>query len=317
MQTLTEIREILAKADLTPRRQFGQNFLIDHNLMRKLLDLAEVEPNLPVLEVGPGTGSLTEELVRLAAKVVAVEIDRGLADLLAQRLAMPRFQLIRGDVLADKRHLSPEVLAALGPEAQLVANLPYNIATPLIAQCLQDGWHGGRCLPPCSDERCGNMAANDGRHATQLTLFRRLTFTVQREVADRLVAGPGSDVYGPVSVIVTLLSRAKVGAVLPGSAFWPRPNVESRMLRLDFDARRAGEVRSIDTLNEVLTLSFGQRRKQLGSIFRKSAGLLPPDALATAARDAGIDLASRAEEIPPEQFLHMANALAGPGKLEA
>lgn len=354
MQSLSEIRELLEQSGLSPRKQFGQNFLIDHNLMGKLLELADVLPDVPVLEVGPGTGSLTEELLRLASKVVAVEIDRGLGELLQTRLNEPNFRLIRGDVLADKRHISPEVLSELGPVAQMVSNLPYSIATPLVAQCLLDSWTA--CSRTVFGEKetgetgTGEMGTgsffrrlkkgacplftdktseeNGDRHlfpndnsgkrsqspfssqspSSGLTCFRRLTFTVQREVADRLVAGAGDEAYGPVSVVVALLSLARPGPVLPASAFWPRPAVESQMVRLDFDPERAGLIRDISVLTGVLTLSFSQRRKQLGSIFRRSTAFRP-EALMAGAEQSGIDLTCRAEDLSAETFLKLSNLL--------
>jgi 16S rRNA (adenine1518-N6/adenine1519-N6)-dimethyltransferase len=300
MQTLTEIRALLEDSGLAPQRQFGQNFLIDQNLMNKLLDLAQVQAGPSVLEIGPGTGSLTEELLGRASRVVAAEIDRGLCDLLAARLGgRPNFRLVRGDALAGKRHLSPAVLAELGPQAQLVSNLPYNVATPLVAQCLLDSWTATRRASPAEGS---------------LTVFRSLTFTVQKEVADRLMALPGDESYGQVSVIVALLSAVQAGPILPPQAFWPRPAVDSRMMRLDFRPDQASRLCDADLLNRLLGMAFGQRRKQLGSIFRRKDSPMPTDALTVAAEKAGIDLSKRAEEIPPSQFLDMSNCLAESSK---
>lgn len=159
---------MLRERDFVPQRQFGQCFLIDLNLMAKVLELADLKGDETVLEVGPGTGSLTEELLSRAKRVVTVEIDRGLCQLLRENFAdRPNFTLICGDVLAGKHAISPEVIAALGEgSVNLISNLPYNVATPLIAECLVSTWRrvvGGDSLT-CR--------------------FERLTFTVQREVAD-------------------------------------------------------------------------------------------------------------------------------------
>jgi len=290
MQTLHQIRSLLAEAGLSPRRRYGQCFLIDGNLMGKLLELAEVGPSQTVLEVGPGTGSLTEELLERAGKVVAVEIDRGLCQLLSEKFHnRGMLTLLCRDALAGKHQLAGEVLAALGDEADLVANLPYNIATPLLAECLVGAWlalrGGGGCR------------------------FCRLTFTVQREVADRLAAAPGSADYGSLSVLVALLGRLRLGTNVPASAFWPRPKVASRIVRIDFDPAAAARLADVDRLQTLLATAFGQRRKQIGSIFRRKQQPFSPQALEAALTAAGIDRSLRPQDIPPDQYLSMANAL--------
>lgn len=292
MQTLTEIRAMLAAAGLRPNRRLGQNFLIDHNLMAKLLALADPAGGSIVLEVGPGTGSLTEELLARCGKLVAVEADAGLAALLADRFAdRENLLLIHGDVLAGKHEIAPAVTAGLGDEADLVANLPYRIATPLIGQCLIDSWHAGRGL----QARCA---------------FGRLSFTVQREVADRLAAPAGGAAYGPISVIVSVLGRLTPGPAVPASAFWPRPRVEGRIMRIDLDAAGAAGVADVDVLTSVLSLSFAQRRKQIGSIVRRKGSPLGPEAAAAALRAAEVDPTLRPQQVTPGQFVAMANSLS-------
>ncbi|MCK4601376.1 MAG: ribosomal RNA small subunit methyltransferase A [Phycisphaerae bacterium] len=290
MQTLGQIRDLLAEWGFAPQRRFGQNFLFDQNLMNKLLEEADLGGNETVLEVGPGTGSLTEELLQRAGKVVCVEIDRGLCDLLQRRLGgNRRLTLICGDVLAGKGAISPQVLEALGASAHLVANLPYSIATPLIATCLLSS----------------HRSARGGGH-----LFERLTFTVQREVGERLSAGPDGKTYGPISVIIALLGRIKTGPVVPASAFWPRPKVSSRIVRIDFDRQRAGLLADADMLTRSLALAFGQRRKQLGSVVRRKGTTIPAEIFLPALDNAGIGRSLRAENVSPQQYLALANELA-------
>jgi 16S rRNA (adenine1518-N6/adenine1519-N6)-dimethyltransferase len=294
MQTLREIRRLLSEAGLRPRKHFGQSFLIDGNLLGKVVALAELTGRETVLEVGPGTGSLTEELLDRAAKVVAVEIDAGLFDLLRRRLGdRSNLVLIFGDALASKHALSPAMLQALGPGSHLVANLPYHVATPLLADCLVQSW---RALRGAGESQCG---------------FDRLTVTVQKEVADRLAGGCGGKAYGPVSVVTALLGRIRLGALLPASAFWPRPKVASRAVRIDFDPDRADKLADAGSLRAVLTLAFGQRRKQIGSILRRPAAPFSAEALAEALAAAAIEPTRRAERISPEQYLAFANALHG------
>ncbi|MCE5277945.1 MAG: rRNA adenine dimethyltransferase family protein [Planctomycetaceae bacterium] len=334
MQTLTEIRAMLDEAGLAPNRKFGQNFLIDQNLMRLLLELADVPPGATVLEVGPGTGALTEELAARAAAVVAVEIDAGLYRMLWPRLArLGNVTLLHADALSGKHQINPAIMQRLGGAAHLVANLPYNIATPLVAQCLIESWHAMRRSTGVSplvlkdgddgehgrgDHATGSMGetpmpqeGEHGRdaHATHgqdahATVFERLTFTVQREVAERFTAAVGSSEYGPVSILVALLGRCMLGPVLPPTAFWPAPNVYSRMMRIDVDAAGGAAVANLDLLQDLLSTLFGHRRKQIGTILRKSGMNL------AALEAAGARAADRPQDLSPQQVLAMANALA-------
>jgi 16S rRNA (adenine1518-N6/adenine1519-N6)-dimethyltransferase len=296
VQTLSEIRAMLAAAGLSPQKRFGQNFLIDQNLLAKVVELAGPLEGRRVLEVGPGTGTLSEELLAAGASVLACEIDRGLCELLAGRLGHnERFELHCGDVLASKHQLSPEVLGRLGPRAVLVSNLPYNIATPLVMQCLIDSWRVAR-----------------GRDDGTLTRFDSLTFTVQKEVAERFAASPSSGAYGPVSVVAALLGRVQLGTVLGPGAFWPQPTVASQIVRIDFDETAATAVSDIDALVDLLALAFGQRRKQIGSIVRRKGARWSSEQLAGALAAAGVEPTRRAEQLQPQALLAVAEALAGP-----
>ncbi len=293
MQTLTEIRQMLEDAGLSPRKAFGQCFLVDHNLLAKLLELAEPPAGMTVLEVGPGTGTLTEEILALGAGVVACEIDHGMCRLLRQRLTgRAGFTLIEGDVLAGKHRLAPEALEALPQRTQLVSNLPYNIATPLIAECLAESWRQLRRPEP-------------GRRR-----FERMTFTVQREVADRLAAPCGSAAYGPVSVMAAVMGSLRLGPAVPPGAFWPKPNVESRMCRFDLDAARAALLEDVEVLQQLLAHAFGQRRKQIRSLSRRKGLGFTPEALEASMASAGIDPSARPERVEPGGFLAFANALS-------
>lgn len=295
MQTLSEIRELLERFGLAPQRQFGQNFLYDQNLLAKIVELAELRGDETVLEVGPGTGSMTDELLARAARVVAVEIDHGMVRLLSDRFAnQPRLTLVEGDALAGKHNLSPQVLAALGTAAVLVSNLPYNVATPLVAQCLVSSWQA--LQPPPSGPACR---------------FEKLVFTVQQEVAQRFIASPDSGAYGPISVIVSLLGRIRYGPTVPNTAFWPKPQVVSRAVRIDFDEPLARQVLDLPALKALLSLAFNQRRKQIGSVVRRKNSFFSGEDFAAALDAAGIERTLRAEQVSPAHFRDAANALAG------
>ncbi|MBT3198694.1 MAG: ribosomal RNA small subunit methyltransferase A [Phycisphaerales bacterium] len=292
MQTCSEIKAILAGSGLSPNKRLGQCFMIDKNLLSKVVELGDPSGDRTVLEVGPGTGTLTEELIDRAGRVVAAELDHGLAAVIRMRFAdCENFTLVEGDVLAGKHSMSPEVKAELGDSADLIANLPYNIATPLIAQCLIESWRSAI-----------------GRHGDAVC-FNSMTFTVQQEVATRMLAAPGGRLYGPISVLIALLGRGTVGPAIPGGAFWPPPKIASRALRIDFDAELAGKVNDVAVLSEIVALAFGQRRKQISSIMRKTKCSFAPDLLISALDSVGIDPSTRAERIAPEQFGQLANTV--------
>jgi 16S rRNA (adenine1518-N6/adenine1519-N6)-dimethyltransferase len=272
-QTKHQIQAILAEASAVPRQRFGQNFMIDGNLVRLIADAGGIEANDLVIEVGPGTGTLTEELIAKKANVLAVEIDRALAELLKARFAEAgNFSLICGDALDGKHAINAELLTAIqeakkaGKTVRLVANLPYNIASPLIIELLIAG-------------------------------VDVLAFTVQKEVADRLRGEPGSKEYGTLSIVVQLLSKVELVRTMPRQAFWPMPKIESALVRLTRNDRlgeRAGE--------------FGRFVRQIFSARRKTLR----NALALAEIDAGkvlekleINPQLRPEELSPGDYVRM------------
>ena len=292
MQTLRQLRELFDAEGLHPKKRFGQCFLIDGNLMDRLLEMTGLAGDETVLEIGPATGSLTEDLLPRAGRVVACEIDTQLSGVLQRRLGDdPKLTVIVGDVLAGKHEFAEAALAAVRPAAHLVSNLPYNIATPVVALCLQLSWRAAR----------GDASA---------CRFDRLTFTVQKEVADRLAAGPGSKDYGPVSVLINLLGKLELGPIVPATAFWPAPKIASRIVRVDFDPAAAGRVDDHDALTGLVQLAFSKRRKQLGAIVRAMGDAERSAALLAAMAAAGVDPTWRPEQVSPEQFLAMAAGLA-------
>jgi 16S rRNA (adenine1518-N6/adenine1519-N6)-dimethyltransferase len=268
VQTVRDIKALLEARGLAPRKTFGQNFLIDHNFVRKLVDAAGLGTGLHkgdvVLEVGPGTGVLTEELLERGCRVVAAEIDRGMCALLRERFAdRPQFQLVEGDCLEGKHALAPAMVAALGGGPfVLVANLPYGAATPLMMLLMTQ--------PGC----------------------RGQFVTIQREVADRLIAKPGTKDYGPLSVLAQVTCEVERIAVLPPSCFWPQPDVTSAMvaLRRRHQPLHEDPARLLAFCHE----AFSQRRKQLGSVLK---GKLPPDL------PEGVEPTDRAEALSVSQLM--------------
>lgn len=279
VQTKREIQSLLTDAGLAPRKRFGQNFLIDGNLMRRLVESAEIGPDDTVLEIGPGTGGLTDLLVARAGRVVAVEVDKNLASLLRLRFEhAANFELIVGDALAGKHHLHPDLVTAIesasGP-IKLTANLPYQAATPLVMNLL-----------------------------TQFPKVHRLVFTVQKEVGERMTASTGRRDYGPLAILCHLLTDAHLVAMLPPSVFWPAPTVESVMLRLDRRDAPGVEARQAAELAALVRGAFDHRRKTLRAALRY---LHPPDVVEHLAST--VDLSLRPEAIPPEKWVSLHETL--------
>lgn len=267
MQTLAQIRAMLDQRGLAPKKSLGQNFLIDHNLIRRLVDASGVGAGDLVLEVGPGTGTLTEELLDRGCRVIAAELDDGLCDLLTDRFAdRTGFTLIRGDCLASKRSLSQTLTEALGHQPfALVANLPYGAGTPLLLVLLTR-------FPQC----------------------RSMHVTIQREVADRILAAPGSEDYGSISVVARAAAEITRIATLPPPCFWPRPKVDSAMIGM---ARKPSPLTGdLAGLADVAQKLFTQRRKQIASASRTLGLPLPPD----------LEPTRRVCEMSPEEFVKVA-----------
>ena len=265
-QTLAEIRSILDTRGLRPKHALGQNFLVDHNLLRKLVDAAHVKAGDLVLEVGPGTGTLTDELLERGARVNACELDKELGAHLAERFAArgEQFRLVLGDCLESKRELSRDAHAALGTEPfKLVANLPYGAGTPLMLILMSQ-------YP-----QCGGMWV-----------------TIQYEVGERMLASPASREFGPLGVIAQASGEVKQLAKLSPECFWPRPKIDSAMLQWVRGARPTSEVL---ILLDFCAKLFSQRRKQLGSVLGRET--VWPD---------GVVPQMRAEELSVAQICALA-----------
>lgn len=252
VQTKREIEGLLHAAGLHPRKRFGQHFLVDGNLMRKLVASAELHQSDVVVEVGPGTGGLTDLLVPRVRQVLAVEVDRDLCAILEERFAdAANIMLISGDVLQRKHALLSNMVEAIresetgaGGSVKLVANLPYQIATPLVINLLID-------------------------HPQ----VRRLCFTVQAEVGERITARPGCKAFGPISILTQVLCDITSIGRVPPAAFWPRPAVDSVMLRLDVKDSPPVDRASVHAFAGLIRGVFDHRRKTL----RSALGYVVPE----------------------------------------
>lgn len=283
VQTLNDIKRLLVEHGLRPKKKYGQNFLHDGNHLGKILEAAALKEWDLVLEVGPGTGALTERLVEAGARVVAVEIDTDMRPILEQRLG-DRAVFYFGDALAGKHAMNAEVMALLAEQGatgtqgtgageparpggtfKLIANLPYNVASPLIANLALDH-------PAMS-------------HAVVM---------VQKEVADRLVARPGNKQYGALGVLVQALFEVRRVCTLSPGCFYPPPSIDSSVLAL---VRRERALCSDGhRLSALLQTLFGKRRKQIGAILGRDLAL-----------PAGIDANQRPEELTVEQLCALAD----------
>jgi 16S rRNA (adenine1518-N6/adenine1519-N6)-dimethyltransferase len=248
------------------KKELGQHFLVDENILGVIGRLAELEPDDVVLEIGPGLGVLTRYLAERVARVHAVELDRSLEPHLRE---LP-VELHFGDALQLD-------LAALAPDAtKLVANLPYNVATPLLVESL------------------------DG-----LPIVRLWCVMVQHEVADRLFAQPGTKAYGAVSVLVQLTTARTGFHPVSRTVFRPRPNVDSALVAF----RRTSLPQDYARIKTVVGAAFAHRRKTLPNSL-ELAGLAPRERAAEALVAIGRDASARAEALAPEEFVALTEALA-------
>ncbi len=267
-----EVRDLLVRNGLAPKRARGQHFVVDANTVRRIARLAGIGPGDRVVEVGAGLGSLTLALAETGASVVAIEIDRGLVPVLREVVEPAGVEVVEGDAL----HVDWKALLEAGPWT-LVANLPYNVATPLIADLLD--------------------------HVPAVT---RMLVMVQREVGERLAALPASDAYGAVSVKVAYWATAAVVGRVPPSVFLPVPNIESVLVEIRRRPEPAvGDDVDPDWLFALVAAGFGQRRKMLR---RSLAGLVAPEAFAAAA----VRPEARAEELAVEDWARLARCSPRP-----
>lgn len=290
-QTASYLTERLAAAGLRPLTRFGQNFLIDLNLIDLIVRTAELTRRDCVLEIGTGVGSLTGRLADAAGAVLTVEVDRNLAALARQELdPRPNVRLIEGDALHNKNTLTPAIgqgiehaLAALGEGARflLVANLPYNVATPIIGNLL--AW-----------DRCPD----------------RMVVTIQKELADRIVALPGSKDYGALSIWVQAACDAEVVRILPPSVFWPRPRVHSAIVRMDLNRAKRQRIVDRDFFHATLRALYCHRRKLLRSVVSSAfAHQLTKQQTDQVLEDAGLTGSERAEQLSVEQTIQLIDRL--------
>jgi 16S rRNA (adenine1518-N6/adenine1519-N6)-dimethyltransferase len=270
LDDLPPFRESLAAHGLVAKKTFGQHFLLDLNITRKIARLAGPLEGCAVIEVGPGPGGLTRALLEAGARVIAVEKDRRFLPLLEDLIlaANGALAIIEADALTvDEAELVVE--HAPGLDCKVVSNLPYNVGTPLLIKWLTGPWRP-----------------------------QSMTLMFQKEVAERIVAGAGADAYGRLSVIAQAVCTASLVMDLPARAFTPPPKVASAVVQLTPLPKRP-DAEVLQALERVTAAAFGQRRKMLRSSLRVLGG-------ARLCEAAGVDPDSRAETVSVAGFLALA-----------
>ena len=264
------VAELLRRHEVRPRRSLGQHFVIDPNTVERIVRLAGVATGERIVEVGPGCGALTVALADAGAAVLAVEIDGRLVEALAEVCAGRPVEVLHADA-ADLAAWAPRL--AGGERWRLVANLPYNIASPLLLDVL------------------------DG-----LAQISAMLVMVQEEVAQRLAAKPGQGAYGLPSLKVACWASAEILGRVPPTVFWPRPRVSSALLAIDRLPEPAAD--NIEDLYRLARRAFGQRRKMLRASLR---GVVAPPAFAAA----GVDPAARPADLAVADWSRLAAEAAG------
>ncbi len=288
-QTVSYLKRRFREVGLEPNSRHGQNFLIDMNLLRLLVDAAQITDQDVVLEVGTGTGGMTSMLAGRAAGVVTVELDRHLFQLAAEELARQgNVTMLQQDALRNKNNIDTRVLeavetkmAAAGQRCfKLVANLPYNIATPIVS----------------------NLLALDNPP-------RSMTVTIQKELADRITARPGTKDYGHLSVWVQSQCEVSVVRVLPPSVFWPRPKVDSAIIHMVLAPQKRQRIADREFFHRFIRSLFFHRRKFLRSVlisaFKNQLQKVDVDEVLQAT---GLGPDFRAEQLTVEQILTLSDA---------
>ncbi|MFO1441936.1 16S rRNA (adenine(1518)-N(6)/adenine(1519)-N(6))-dimethyltransferase RsmA [Bacillus sp. Bva_UNVM-123] len=281
--TPVRTRAILEKYGFSFKKSLGQNFLIDTNILRRIVDFAELTEESAAIEIGPGIGALTEQLARRSKKVIAFEIDQRLLPILQETMApYPNTTIIHHDVLkADVRQAIEDKLTNI-KDIMVVANLPYYVTTPIIMKLLEEQ------LP-----------------------IRGIVCMLQKEVADRISARPGTKDYGSLSIAIQYYTEAETVMIVPKTVFVPQPNVDSAVIRLTKRKEPAVAVKDESFFFQVIKASFAQRRK---TILNNLTNQLPngkqkKDEILSALNEAVIDPSRRGETLSIAEFARLSDCL--------
>ena len=276
-------KEILNKYGFSFKKSLGQNFLIDPNILRNIVSHANLSKESGAIEVGPGIGALTEHLARAAKKVVSFEIDQRLLPVLEDTLSpYDNVKIVHSDILkADVVKVIDEEMAGI-KDIMVVANLPYYVTTPILMKLLNDR------LP-----------------------IRGFVVMMQKEVADRITAKPGTKEYGSLSIAIQYYCTAEVAMIVPKTVFMPQPNVDSAVIRLIKHDKPPVTVINEDFLFDVTRASFAQRRKTILNNLQSGLqdGKKKKELIIAALEESGIEPTRRGETLTIEEFGRLADAL--------
>lgn len=289
-QTLSYLQDKFRRAGVLPQIRFGQNFLIDLNLIDLIMRSADLSTKDVVLEIGTGMGSLTTKMALYAGSVVTVEIDPMMAQLAKEELApYGNVTILQRDALRNKNNLHDEVLETVrqkmnaipGSRFKLVANLPYNVATPIISNLLQ--------VEPLVD---------------------KMVVTIQKELAERIAAKPKTKDYSALSIWIQSQCDVEIVRVMPPSVFWPRPKVDSAILSVTPNAALRARIVDLEYFHQTVRALFFHRRKFLrGVVVSAMKDKLSKERVDQLLLEANLDANSRAEELPVEQIIDLVDRL--------
>ncbi len=273
--------EILRKYNFSTRKKYGQNFLIDTGILEGIIEAADVTDEDFVLEIGPGIGTLTQYLAYHARKVCAVEIDKTLLPILAETLApWKNVEVISGDILKTDINAIAERENG-GQPIRVVANLPYYITTPIIMGLFESG-----------------------------APLKSMTVMVQKEVADRMQAGPGSKIYGALSLVVQYYAKPEVNFIVHPNSFMPQPGVDSAVVTLKRYETPPVQVDNEELFFDLIRASFNQRRKKLSNGVANFAKFdFTREQVESALEELGLSAGIRGERLSLEEFAQLANQL--------
>ncbi len=277
---MTSARTLLKAWGIPPKKQLGQNFLSNPSTAQKIVAKGQVQPDHVVLEIGAGLGALTIPLAKSARKVIAIEKDRQMAELLTTELKFKQIEnvsVVSADVLSiDIAKISEEE----GSPLLIFGNLPYNISSQVVIQVIQSRKAITRCL---------------------------LMF--QRELAERLAAPPGCKAYGRISVMLQYCAAIKSAVTIPAHQFYPKPKVDSTVLEIDFESRQQYDVEDETFFFSVIKAAFSKRRKTLKNALSTSQLALLPQQVLQGLTAAGVDPTRRAETLTVKEFVTLSNCL--------
>ncbi|OGX61517.1 MAG: 16S rRNA (adenine(1518)-N(6)/adenine(1519)-N(6))-dimethyltransferase [Paenibacillus sp. RIFOXYA1_FULL_44_5] len=273
-------KEVMQKYAFTFKKSLGQNFLIDANILDKIVSAADLDAGAGVLEIGPGIGALTEKLAQAAHQVVAVEIDQRLIPILQETMEhYDNVQIIQGDILQVQLDEIFQQYFAGCTSQSVVANLPYYVTTPILMRLLEEK------VP-----------------------IKNIVVMIQKEVADRMTAAPGGKNYGSLSIAVQYYCQAKMVTIVPHTVFIPQPNVDSAVIKLSVREKPPISVQSEAFFFQVVQAAFKQRRKTLYNNLRSSFSTISQE-IVPILDSCEIDPSRRAETLHMEEFAKLSNAM--------